>query len=154
VLTHGQLTISDTLELIGLGADQLTIDASGNDPTPDLDNGDGSRIFEIYSTSRANISGLTLIGGDSFTGGAIFSTGQLTLSDSVVSGNFALYSGGGLDLRYANAEIVRTRISYNWTKYGGGGGISARYLSTLSVADSVITGNSAGSGGGVDLRTN
>src|SRR5262245_49322027 len=50
-LTHGELPIADDLTINGPGADLLTIDASGNDPTPDstlddndyLSDGDGSR---------------------------------------------------------------------------------------------------------------
>ncbi len=46
-LTQGELHISDSLAINGPGADVLTIDASGSDPTPDENNGDGSRIFNI-----------------------------------------------------------------------------------------------------------
>ncbi len=54
-----------------------TIDASGNDPTPDVNNGDGSRVFNIDDgTTRretVSISGLTLTGGDV---GGTFTTGS------------------------------------------------------------------------------
>src|SRR5688572_18262330 len=54
-LTQGELPITDALTIIGPGADLLTIDARGNDPTPnstlddgdDLNDGDGSRVFDI-----------------------------------------------------------------------------------------------------------
>ena len=54
-LTMGELAITDSTSIIGLGANLLTIDASGNDPTPDstyddgisTNDGDGSRVFNI-----------------------------------------------------------------------------------------------------------
>ena len=47
LLTQGELKITDSLTINGPGANLLTIDASGNDPTPTLINGDGTRIFNI-----------------------------------------------------------------------------------------------------------
>jgi hypothetical protein len=52
-LTGGVLGIDRTLTIMGPGDDQLTIDASGNDPSPnstlydgdDTNDGDGSRVF-------------------------------------------------------------------------------------------------------------
>ena len=44
----GELAITDSTTIIGPGANLLTIDASGNDPTPGrTNNGDGSRVFNI-----------------------------------------------------------------------------------------------------------
>src|SRR5262245_6605503 len=36
LLTHGELGIDKDLTIVGPGADLLTIDASGNDPTPSI----------------------------------------------------------------------------------------------------------------------
>ena len=47
LLTLGELAITDSLTINGPGANLLTIDASGNDPTPDVNDGLGSRIFNI-----------------------------------------------------------------------------------------------------------
>lgn len=46
-LTLGELAITDSLTIIGPSAGLLTIDASGSDPTPDENKGDGSRVFRI-----------------------------------------------------------------------------------------------------------
>ena len=48
LLTLGELVVhrSMTIDATALPGG-LTIDASGNDPTPEEDNGDGSRIFNI-----------------------------------------------------------------------------------------------------------
>ena len=66
-LTQGELSNIQTLSIEGLGADKLTIDASGSDPTPSVKNGDGSRIFDIDASQilptpafSVSISGLTL----------------------------------------------------------------------------------------------
>jgi CSLREA domain-containing protein len=78
LLTMGELWIQlhDTLTIDGPGANLLTIDASGNDPTPTIDEENGSRVFLISDAgdTRANvsISGVTLTGADNLgAGGAI-----------------------------------------------------------------------------------
>ena len=83
-LTLGQLTINKNLTIQGPGADLLTVDASGNDPTPDstltdgndLNDFDGSRVFYINAPGAASvtINDVTITGGDTLdSGGGIFS---------------------------------------------------------------------------------
>jgi hypothetical protein len=70
------MAITDSLVIDASGlAGGLTIDASDNDPTPDEDNGDGSRIFNIDDGDSATdfsveLRSLTLTGerpvGDAF----------------------------------------------------------------------------------------
>ncbi len=83
LLTNGFLWIEDEVAINGPGADLITIDASGNDPTPLVNDGLGSRIFTIdfdldcEAFPVVDIVGLTLTGGDTgassfgFRGGAI-----------------------------------------------------------------------------------
>jgi Dockerin type I domain len=143
LLTQGQLKITDSLSIAGPGADLLTIDASGIDPTPHangFDLGDGSRVFliddgDFDATTWIDValSGLKLTGGDpngganpswpSSSGGAIASSANLTLSEMRIVDNFA-HRGGGV------------------SSLGG----------TLTVVDSEITGNSASDGGGIQAR--
>ncbi|MCA9099784.1 MAG: hypothetical protein KDA63_01455, partial [Planctomycetales bacterium] len=47
LLGLGELEITDDVTITGDGPDLLTIDASASDPTPELDNGDGSSVFQI-----------------------------------------------------------------------------------------------------------
>ncbi|MBA3483532.1 MAG: hypothetical protein H0T51_17130, partial [Pirellulales bacterium] len=95
VLTQGELAIRDELTISGPGAELLTIDASGNDPTPATNNADGSRVFNIDDADsttfrEVEIAGLALTGGDvSFGGGGILNRENLTLADSVITGNAA-----------------------------------------------------------------
>ncbi|ACK70428.1 Hemolysin-type calcium-binding region [Gloeothece citriformis PCC 7424] len=162
-LTSGELSITDSLTLEGLGSDLLTISGS-----------DLSRIFNIndqteYYSYNSNIldvviSGLTLTNGfvsentQSFnapaaSGGAIYNYDEnLTLIDTVITGNTA---AGDPFAYYENAEAL-------------GGGIF-NYSGTVTVIDSVISSNTAqggtvlldfireggfvGSGGGIYSRT-
>ena len=88
-LSLGQLAINKSLTINGPGANLLTIDASGNDPTPTVNNGDGSRVFSVGG-GNVSISGLTLTGGDMFgDGGGIYNTANLTVTNSTITGNVA-----------------------------------------------------------------
>ncbi len=168
LLTMGELKITDSLTINGLGADLLTIDASGNDPTPDstpLDNnfsddGDGSRIFSIFDgqdffeqvqkLTPVTISGLSLTGGDVYGGGAIATSEMLTLVDVSIYGNFALGNegGGGISAQSIYPlSIISSTISDNLTG-GAGGGV--RVIAPLSIIDSTISNNRARlKGGGI-----
>jgi len=110
LLTMGELSINRSLTVDATALDNgLTIDASGNDPTPESKIGDGSRVFRIDDGDDATdspvvISGLRLIGGDvtrsgdeSGLGGAIWTRENLTVTSSTISGNSAR-SGGGIFL--------------------------------------------------------
>ncbi len=55
-LTLGELLISKGLSIDGPGADLLTIDARGNDPTPDVNHGDGSRVLNVDDGSSTEVS--------------------------------------------------------------------------------------------------
>ena len=55
LLTQGELKITGALTINGPGAELLTIDASGSDPTPELNYGDGSRVFNIDNGIRADL---------------------------------------------------------------------------------------------------
>jgi hypothetical protein len=182
LLTQGELAITDDLTLTGPGADLLTIDASGNDPTPDENNGDGSRILiigdnDVSTVLGVSLSGLTLTGGDAKgLGGAIASGEHLTVADcqirdnaatssggaiafgdsglekkltinsSVISGNSALGSGGGVYVRGGEVLIVQSSFSSNYSG-GRGGGLHAKYAN-IKVLESDFASNVADSAGG------
>lgn len=165
-LVQGELKITDTLVINGPGTNLLTIDASGNDPTPDsnyddglFNDGDGSRVFSINDGSSDNflnvsIGGLMLTGGDvDGNGGAIQSFEHLTVTDSTISGNLARYSGGGIYSFDGDLTVILSTISNNSTYFNGtGGGIFSGSLlgvaNHVTLTDSTISGNSAGFVGG------
>ena len=104
-------SITKPLTIVGLGASQLTIDGSKV----------YSAMFTFTANATASISGLTIANSksnlDYNNGGGINNAGSLTVSDCVLSTNYAL-DGGGI---YFDGE------------YGG----------TLTVNNSVFSGNRA-----------
>ena len=145
LLTQGELAITDSVEIVGLGAELLTIDASGNDPTPDINNGDGSRIFNIDDNTKAKIevslSGLALTGGAIRSkggregrGGAIRSTETLAIFDSNIFENAARYGGGIFSI--GNLTLDNTVVAENYSTFSGGG-IEARLLDHLGASSTV-----------------
>ncbi|QEG36894.1 choice-of-anchor Q domain-containing protein [Bythopirellula goksoeyrii] len=144
-LSLGMLTLSDDVTLTGLGADQLTIDAGGS-----------SRVMLVAGTTTANISGLTLTGGQSDRGGGLrnTATATTTLSDVVITGNTAtataVDAGGGI-WNTGHLTITGSTISGNTASAasGDGGGIfTGNPNSNLIITNTTITGNSAGDDGG------
>jgi hypothetical protein len=159
LLTQGELKISDALVIHGPGAALLTIDASGNDPTPGENNGDGNRIFNIddgnFSAQLVvSISGLALTGGDpssNESGGAILNRENLTITDSTISGNSAGIGGGVFSGQGGDLTVTLSTISDN-SAYRGGG--ISNSFGKLTITDSMINDNSASTnGGGVYSRS-
>ncbi|MCI0331693.1 MAG: hypothetical protein L0228_00530 [Planctomycetes bacterium] len=164
LLMLGHLAVRDSLTINGPGANTLTIDASGNDPTPNTNDGNGSRVFVIgdgigSSLKDVAISGLTLTGGDiSYSGGAIFNTENLTVTGCTVHGNSASTGGGGIaNVSQGELTINDSTISGNSTSgdallTGFGGGIYSSGDS-LRVSGSTISGNTSYSdGGGIAIK--
>ncbi|MCA9259999.1 MAG: hypothetical protein KDA61_12395 [Planctomycetales bacterium] len=166
-------TITDSVTIIGPGADLLTIDAGlGGDG---LRNGNGYRIFNIDDGTSAlrdvEISGLAITGGDTPSdGGAIYNQENLTLANSALSGNSADLGGGILNI--GSVTISRSTLSDNSASKGGGvlnsgsaiitqstlsgnqaafegGGIQNALEATLTINRGTLSGNSAARGGGV-----
>jgi hypothetical protein len=152
-------TITDPVTIQGPGASAVTIDGDN-----------AHRIFDLAPVTAGDpvaISGLSLIGGnpgtsavDNDSGGAILNeTADLSLSDSVLTGNTssrlgaAIYSGFGdtpTTGHLARLKVTRSTITGNTTdgfggtvyfNYGGGG-----------IYDSTVSGNNtADAGGGVSI---
>ena len=125
----GDLDVRDSLTIIGDGASTTTIDASAL----------GERIFQVFSGVQFDLSGVTLTGGSvtgSEDGGAIRSTGTVTISDSAIVGNTSEDDGGGIN-NSGVLTINRTSIADN-TAGSSGGGI--RNSGTLTILSSTIGG--------------
>ena len=157
-LTQGELAITDSLTVDATSLDAgITIDASGNDPTPDDDNGDGSRIFNVNDGDNSRdsdvaLSGLTLTGGDTGeSGGAVDTRESLTASDSTITGNSA--GGGGGGIVGGNVTVTSSTISGNSAGAHGGGIYINDPAGKLTVTLSTISGNTAGGdGGGISAK--
>jgi CSLREA domain-containing protein len=142
-LTTGQLVLSSPVNVIGPGANVLTV--SGNNT---------SRVFQADGAATATLSGLTISGGRAEVGGGVANGGRLSISHTAIIGNTAAMFGGGIVATGgATTTITRSTVSGNTANsaIGTGGGIE--HDGTLTVTDSTISGNSvpdgAGNGGGV-----
>jgi hypothetical protein len=148
-----QITAQGTT-IQGLGSDQLSVDGDYT-----------SRIFNVSATD-ATISGLEIRNGTEGTGGGIYlQAGNLTIENSVVTGNTAdasggaLGDGGGIFVHTGNLTVDSSTLSYNYAKnFGGGiGGVGgiATHAGTTTVRNSTLSGNGAGLiGGGAYLSYN
>jgi hypothetical protein len=154
------LSPNQSIIINGAGAASTIIDANQID-----------RVFRIESGRTASISGVTIRNGYSGNsdGGGIWTTGNLTLSNSTISGNHAVRGGGIYDQK--SLTILNSTISQNTSNNAGGGILSNGDLHirnstigansaggfgggiytgiTLTLATSTIYGNHAGDGGGI-----
>ncbi len=192
-LTGGEIAIrqSVTIDATALSAG-VTIDAAGSDLTPNVADGQGSRIFniddgDVLMETVVEMRGLELTGGDvAGDGGAVWTTDSLVLHDSRIADSHATGSGGAIASRtqsahpwpeslltLTNAElsgnsgrrggavywdgldgavIHQSTVSDNWAiETGGGLQLVFANLNTLGggeIRDSVISGNQSQTGGG------
>lgn len=117
-LSSGQLTITNSLTINGLGASSLTINAGKQ----------GWRVFNIDDGTTnlidVSINGLTITGGNpEDDGGGIRSVENLTVKNSVISGNTIV----------AKQDNIEENLD--------GGGIYGR-SGTLTISNSIVTNNS------------
>src|SRR5207237_1712481 len=140
VTSGGSLNLNKDVTIQGPGASQLTV--SGNN---------ASRVFLILSGNTVTLDGLTVSGGRSAAdGGGIFkSSGTVTISNCVVSGNVVTAGGGGgIYNGTGPMTIINSTVSGNSALSGGG--ILSNNGATLTITNSNISGNSdrpAGGGG-------
>src|SRR5262249_31026278 len=115
-------------------------------------NGEADVIRSVIS-GNTGYSG----GGISVGSGWGYSWGSLTLTDSIVSDNTSTYAGGGINVVSGRAAINHSTITGNVAGFsaddaGRGGGINVNPgSSTVSIARSTISGNSADEGGGINF---
>ena len=144
----GDLDVTQDVILQGSGAEATIIDAKAID-----------RVMDI-SRGTVEIRNLTIRGGELIddevsveaSGGGIRNEGDLTLTNSIVTGNVATV-GAGVANYLGTLRVVQSTISGNGaagTVRGGGISNEANYdPASLEVTDSTITGNRADVGGGV-----
>jgi predicted outer membrane repeat protein len=149
-LGGSELPITDAVTITGTGASNLTIDANQQ-----------SRIFNINDGNdgiqlAVELVGMKLTGGNvpgnsfSARGGAILSSENLTVRDTLVTGNSAgVFGGGILSRNFGATTITGSTISGN--SAGAGGGVfSFNYAGTTTISSSTISGNSSiNAGGGI-----
>ncbi len=133
-LTSGEIWITGNMTINGPGASVLAI--SGNN---------ASGVFNVTSLG-ATISGLMIKEGKvSGLGGGINNSGNLTLSDIILSNNKAT-QGGGI---YNTGSLTATRLTLSGNEASTfGGGVCHSGSEHLTISDSIFTANQAGANGG------
>jgi hypothetical protein len=104
------------------------------------------RLFHVGETGVLTLQEVTVRFGDADdNGGAIYSKGALTLTNSEIISNMARF-GGGLYMRDSKVTLVNTGLISNSANYGGGiynvGGAA-------TITNSDFAGNAAEYGGGL-----
>jgi len=135
----GQLAIDSNVDVVGPGADRLTVDADGN-----------GRVFHVRAGAVASIAGLTITGGwaedpaggPNAAGGGIYNLGTLALDAVVISGSHA--GGGGGLCNVGTAVLTDVTLSGNSAREGGG--IANYDPGVMTIAGSVISGSTLGGG--------
>ena len=169
VLEHGELNISDDVEI--RGDSQSMIEINGND---------SSRQFNIGDGVEVRISNLALENGASDDdGGSIYSRGsELNLQNVLVRNSLASGEGGAVSVVSGTVSIADswfsensaraggavsfdsgvTSLSINTSHFennestrGGGGGLSIDADSTTIDSTTIHGNRSSGDGGGIDI---
>jgi hypothetical protein len=148
------ITLQQGQLLLGGGSGTITINGGGQIT---VSGNNASRVFEIAAGS-VTISGMTITGGRSPSGGGVLNFASLALNQDVLTGNqeTAGGNGGGAVLSWGGGSsltINQTTISNNsatWT----GGGISLIDGGSLLLTNSTVSGNtSSRDGGGITLQS-
>src|SRR5262245_40186679 len=184
-LTNGQLAITTdgiTIngDINGDGQADITVDAGGqsrvfniNDFTPStistalnglvITNGDphlntlfggGGGIYVGYADALT-LTNSTVSDNTAVWGGGIYgyTNSRITLSNSTVTGNYSSESGAGIRGIFNSViKVTNSTVSGN-TAYGYGGGIYVGGIgASLTLTNSIVSGNSAaGNGGGIQV---
>src|SRR6185437_964060 len=151
------LTIAKGNNALGSGggiinSGNLTLDASAvvNNTT----GGNGGGIF-IGDSSTMSIVDSTVSNNSAVYGGGIYNTGTLNLTESTVSTNTASNdslptSGAGIEslgtLALINSTIVNNQATGTGNPANVGGGVGV-ISGTASLANTIVSGNTVGSGG-------
>ncbi|MFD2572634.1 choice-of-anchor Q domain-containing protein, partial [Spirosoma soli] len=129
--------IVDDVTFIGPGASNLTVRRSS---------GGNYRIFTIPSANTVSFSGFTVSDGIEIDGGGIKNNGMLTLSNCVISNNQTTDNQNGAGVSNAN-QLTVIACTFNGNRASGAGGGIYNIGSTLSITNSLFTGNAAGGNG-------
>ncbi|WP_417385101.1 choice-of-anchor Q domain-containing protein [Gimesia sp.] len=146
IVLSDEILISDDVTILGLGADQLTLDGNGNSRIFNIDDGDSETRITV------EMSGLTLTNGFADSGGAIRNYENLTITDSTISENQAAmnidYGGGGIYSAAGSLTVMGSLFTGN-SAFNGGGIYALETL--LTVSGSTFSKNSADRGGGINF---
>lgn len=110
---------------------------------------EGGAICCLWGDGHAIIMGCTFTGNYSGSyGGAIYCTGDLTVLNCLIEGNWTHGCGGGIHNDYGDLVVDNCILTGNSADYEGGG--IAQWAFSMRITDSILTKNSADYGGGVN----
>jgi uncharacterized repeat protein (TIGR01451 family) len=117
-----------------------------------------NRVFKVLAGKTVSILNLTMANGRANQGGGIFNSGNLTISNSTISGNNAVggtAEGGAIYSNSGTLTILNSTISGNMAN-GSGGGLFNTGTSTATLVNVTVTNNrtdadgaAPGPGGGI-----
>ena len=160
VLTGGQLTISNSLNITGPGITNLVISGNNASQIFDIESGtvslrnltiaNGYLMFggggAIYNAGTLTISNAQIMSSHAYVGGGVYNDGILEMEEATVVGNNAIHGGG---IATGPITLINSTVCGNWCS-GFGGGI--RLVGTGGVAvvnNCTLSGNAAASGAAV-----
>ncbi len=113
-----------------------------------VDGNEAHRVFSVATDITAELRRFTVGGGNTEFGGGIFNQGNLTLTNSTVSGNTAGADGGGI-FNQGNLTLTNSTVSGNAAGSVGGG----IHLGggTVTLTNSTVSGNAAEVGGDIHV---
>jgi uncharacterized delta-60 repeat protein/CSLREA domain-containing protein len=139
---QGVLTLRKNLTIDGTGA-SITIEGGA---TPGQ--ATNAQVLVVNAGVTASLNDLTISNGYATYGGGIDNLGTLTVSNSTLVGNTAVYNGGGI-ITFSGTVTINNSTIANNSAGSAGGGIDNDPYSTTTVNDSTLSGNSAAAGGGI-----
>ena len=153
----GTLTVANSLITGNTGESAIknyyVLTVMGSEFTDNTNGGAGAAIhsrigYSLEGPARLTVNQSTFTNNQSISGvgGAIFSDGLMTLTDSTFEGNTAPYGGGAVYIDGNDSTSV-TGSTFSGNQTTGGGAIFTR--APLVVSDSIFSGNAADDGGAI-----
>ncbi len=137
-LSGNHLSVSSPIDIVGPGADVLTLNAASGKTVFAVSNNNVSTLIDVA------IRGLTIDGdnvGSTADGGAIYSVENLTLDSVVVTGGQARSGGGLYQQGSGSVTIVDSTFTGNTAYWGGGAVVDD--VDDVLIASSTFHGNDA-----------
>ncbi|MBL8169702.1 MAG: right-handed parallel beta-helix repeat-containing protein, partial [Acidobacteria bacterium] len=133
--------IQGDVTITGPGAQLLTVRRA---------TGGNYRIFTIFTTITASLSGMTITNGDNNLGfgGGVRNDGTLTMTDCVVSDSRG--GGGGGIYNTSTLTLTNCQVSGNTANSRGGGILNVGTLTMTGCALANNTVNGSNTGGGIE----
>ena len=156
-ITNSTFTSNQTTDEDGgaIYSNQTTLNINTSTFDDNTANRDGGALYSTDGNSNVTITDSTFSSNQTTVqdgGGIFFNNGTLTINRATINANSAARDGGGLWLKDAIATLTNVTISGNTAPGDEGGGIRGE-KGTVRLDNATLTGNSAGSGGGIFVES-